>query len=219
MSEHNEDTCIIHMVRHGQTILNREVRFRGRRDVPLNDVGRSEAIAAGHMLRPEGIGAVYSSPLGRALEVGTAIATASNLDKVEPWEDLVNVDYGRWEGLTIEESDEVDPAAWEAYKNDPENAQCPGGEKLIAAADRVVRALRAIGAAHPGQSVAAVSHGVMLRLAVLMVAGPVTEDWQFKISTGGSIVFAVTNGEIRLVTDASTLSGSRMDTIKVPTSV
>ncbi|MEO7200218.1 MAG: histidine phosphatase family protein, partial [Dokdonella sp.] len=169
----------IHLVRHGQTILNTEVRFRGRRDVPLNRTGRRQAIAAGHLLADTGIGTVYSSPLGRAFEVGTAIATACGLDDVIPEEDLINVDYGRWEGLTKDECDEVDHAAWDMYLNDPAASACPGGERLVAAGDRIVRAMKAMGEAHPGEVVAAVSHGIMLRLAVVHTAGQVTDDWHF----------------------------------------
>ncbi|MCW2949816.1 MAG: alpha-ribazole phosphatase [Thermoleophilia bacterium] len=207
MTPPSDASCIIHLVRHGQTILNRDVRFRGRRDVPLNDVGRREAIAAGRMLSMVGVDAVYASPLSRALEVGTAIAAASDVDDVVPMELLTNLDYGRWEGLTAEESAAVDPVAWKLYRTDPEAARCPGGESLAAAGDRVVRAVHEIAERHPGGTVAAVSHGVMLRLAVLRVAGQVTPDWQFRIPTGGSLTFAVaSDGLARLVSTAPTES-------------
>jgi broad specificity phosphatase PhoE len=198
---------VIHLVRHGQTVLNRDIRFRGQRDVPLNRTGRREAIAAGLTLADARVEAVYSSPLNRALEVGTAIAAASGLTDVEPIDDLLNLDYGRWEGLTKDEAREVDPLAWERYVTDPEHAHCPGGESLVAAGDRIVRAIRTLGERHAGGTVAAVSHGVMLRLAVLRIAGPVTSNWQFKIPTGGSITFEIEDGEIRLVTEiADTVS-------------
>ena len=206
MTPPSDASCIIHLVRHGQTVLNREVRFRGRRDVPLNDVGRREALAAGHTLSLAGIDAVYASPLSRALEVGTAIAAASGLDDVIANDLLVNLDYGRWEGLTAEESEAVDPVAWQAYRTSPETAHCPGGESLVAAGDRIVRAMHEMAALHPGGTVAAVSHGVMLRLAVLRVAGQVTPDWQFRIPTGGSLTFAVRDGAARLVSTAPTES-------------
>lgn len=201
MTATDETTTIVHLVRHGQTILNVDVRFRGRRDVPLNDKGRREAIAAGVMLKDSNIAAVYSSPLTRAFEVGTAIASASGLHEVVGLDNLVNLDYGRWEGLTSGESKDVDPVAWDKYCNDPDAAACPGGESLIAAGDRVVRALKEMHERNPGQSVAAVSHGVMLRLAVRRIWGNVEPDWQFKISTGGSLVFAVTGDDIKLVSD------------------
>jgi broad specificity phosphatase PhoE len=113
--------------------------------------------------------------------------------------DLINLDYGAWEGLTKEEAAAVDPVAWAAYVGVPEEAVCPEGEAVAVAADRVVAGLRAIARRHPGQSVAAVSHGVMLRLAVLRVAGASDADWQFAMPTGKAIVFDVEGDEITLV--------------------
>jgi broad specificity phosphatase PhoE len=175
-------------------------------ELPLSRTGRREALAAAHALADARLTAVYASPLGRAMEVGTAIAAASGLDDVIANDLLINLDYGRWEGLTAEESEAVDPAAWQAYRTSPETAHCPGGESLVAAGDRIVRAMHEMAALHPGGTVAAVSHGVMLRLAVLRVAGQVTPDWQFRIPTGGSLTFAVRDGAARLVSTAPTES-------------
>jgi len=194
-------TCRIHLVRHGQTIMNTQVRFRGRLDVPLNEVGRAEARDAARALVGSGLGAVYTSPLGRAREVAEAIAVKNGVGAVRKQPDLLNLDYGAWEGMTKEEAADVDPEAWELYVSDPEAAVCPEGESLALAADRVVAALRAIAQEHPGQNVAAVSHGVMLRLAVLRVVGPSDDDWQFALSTGAAIVFEVEGDEIRLVSE------------------
>ena len=195
----SRQTCRVHLVRHGQTIMNTQVRFRGRLEVPLNEVGRAEAREAARSLVGSGLVAVYTSPLGRAREVAEAIAVKNGVGAVRAQPDLVNLDYGAWEGLTKEESAQVDPEAWDAYVGDPEAAVCPEGEAVSAAADRVVEALRAIAREHPGQSVAAVSHGVMLRLAVLRVAGASQDDWQFAMPTGGAIVFDIDGDEITLV--------------------
>lgn len=191
---------VIHLLRHGQTINNRDIRFRGQRDMPLNRTGRREALAAARALADARVSAVYASPLARALEVGTAIAAAAGLEDVEPVDDLLNLDYGRWEGLTRDECRELDPTAWELYLADPDRAHCPGGESLGAAADRIVRALRTLGEQHAGETIAAVSHGVMLRLAVLRIAGAITSNWQFDLPQDGSITFEIEDGEIRLVT-------------------
>ncbi|HEY2789056.1 MAG TPA: histidine phosphatase family protein [Gaiellales bacterium] len=197
----SRQTCRIHLVRHGQTIMNAQVRFRGRLEVPLNEVGRAEAREAARSLVGSGLVAVYTSPLGRAREVAEAIAVKNGVGAVRAHPGFLNLDYGTWEGLTKEESAQVDPDAWDAYVGDPERAVCPEGEAVAEAADRVVAALRAIAQEHPGQSVAAVSHGVMLRLAVLRVAGASDDDWQFAMPTGGAIVFDVTGDEIMLVSD------------------
>jgi broad specificity phosphatase PhoE len=193
--------CRIHLVRHGQTIMNAQVRFRGRLDVPLNEVGRAEAQEAARALQGAGLVAVYTSPLGRAREVAEAIAVKNGVGAVRDQPDLINLDYGAWEGLTKEEAAAVDPVAWAAYVGVPEEAVCPEGEAVALAADRVVAGLRAIARQHPGQSVAAVSHGVMLRLAVLRVAGASDADWQFAMPTGKAIVFDVDGDQITLVSD------------------
>jgi len=193
--------CRIHLVRHGQTIMNAQVRFRGRLDVPLNEVGRAEAQEAARALQGSGLVAVYTSPLGRAREVAEAIAVKNGVGAVRDQSDLINLDYGAWEGLTKEESAAVDPVAWAAYTGAPEEAVCPEGEAVATAADRVVAGLRAIARQHPGQSVAAVSHGVMLRLAVLRVAGASDADWQFAMPTGKAIVFDVDGDRITLVSE------------------
>ena len=191
--------CRIYLVRHGQTVMNVNVRFRGRRDVPLNDVGRREAWAAAEGLRRAGLAAVYASPLGRAMEVAEAIADVAGVRPVRPVDDLVNLDYGVWEGLTKEEAMAADPEAFERYLNDPESAVCPEGEAVARAGDRVVAALRAIGGRHRGgEAVAAVTHGVMVRLAVLRVAGPTDADWQFAMPTGSAVVLDVRDGRIAL---------------------
>jgi broad specificity phosphatase PhoE len=207
----SRQACRIHLVRHGQTIMNAQVRFRGRLDIPLNEVGRAEAQEAARSLLGSGLVAVYTSPLGRAREVAEAIAVKNGVGAVREQPDLVNLDYGAWEGLTKEESAAVDPVAWAAYTRDPEAAVCPEGEAVCEAADRVVAALRAIARSHPGQSVAAVSHGVMLRLAVLRVAGASDADWQFAMPTGKAIVFDVEGDDITLVSD---VDRSKSDPVK-----
>jgi len=191
--------CRIFLVRHGRTVMNAQVRFRGRRDVPLDEVGRGEAVEAADALAGEGIAAVYTSPLQRAREVGEAIADRCGVDRVVNDSGLINVDYGEWEGLTKQECTVRDPELFRRYAEDPELAHCPGGERLADAADRVVEALVEIGGRHPGASVAAVTHGAMVRLAVLRVEGESIGDWQFKLPTGSATVFAVEDGEISVV--------------------
>src|SRR5689334_6172586 len=112
--------CRVYLVRHGQTVMNVSVRFRGVRDVPLNDVGRREAWATARGLAGAGLTAVYSSPLGRAMEVAEAISTVTGTGPVRRLDDLLNLDYGEWEGLTREESMAADPEAFGRYLNDPE---------------------------------------------------------------------------------------------------
>jgi broad specificity phosphatase PhoE len=208
--------CRIYLVRHGRTIMNAQVRFRGRLDIPLDEVGEREAQEAARNLAPVGVRAVYSSPLCRARAVGEAIAAASGVEEVTDHAGLVNVDYGEWEGLTKEECRERDPELFRLYADEPEEAHCPGGEALADAADRVVAALLEIGRRHPGEPVAAVSHGAMVRLAVLRVGEINGYDWQFKVPTGSAIVLEVEDGELRLL---SAPDVSRPDPVKAASEV
>jgi broad specificity phosphatase PhoE len=195
-----ETPCRVFLVRHGQTVMNREVRFRGRLDIALNERGRAEALEAALSLRDRGLEAVYASPLDRAREVARRIAFAAGVGRIDDLQQLLILDYGAWTGLTKDEAAARDPEEWALYVDDPERARCPGGEAVADAADRVVDGLRLLGERHPGGAVAAVSHGVMLRLAVLRVQGPPASGWQFKVPTGSAIEFAVDAQGIRLVT-------------------
>ncbi len=190
----------VFLVRHGQTAMNREVRFRGRLDIPLNERGRAEAVEAAISLRARGLEAVYASPLDRAREVARSVALAAGVGWIDDLPQLLIVDYGEWTGLTKEECAARDPEEWARYVDDPEQARCPGGEAIADAADRVIDGLRLLGERHNGAAVAAVSHGVMLRLAVLRVQGPPASGWQFKVPTGSALEFAVDAQGIRLVT-------------------
>ena len=191
------DACRIYMVRHGRTMMNDSKRFRGILEVPLNEHGRKDAWRAAHNLASAGISAVYTSPLCRAREVGEAIAAVAGVGEVVDAPGLLNLDYGDWHGLEKEECAERDPDAWGRYREDPETCVCPGGEALSTAADRVVAGLREIARRNPGEAVAAVSHGLMVRLAVLRVAPQ--PEWEVPLETGSATVFDVVDGQISLV--------------------
>ena len=92
---------------------------------------------------------------------------------VDDHEGLTNLDYGVWEGLTKEECAAHDPEAFRLYAEEPETGRLPRRRGRRVAADRIVDALREIGPRHPGESIAAVTHGAMVRLAVLRDRRPV----------------------------------------------
>jgi broad specificity phosphatase PhoE len=195
----DRQVCRIYLVRHARTAMNVQRRFRGRLDVPLDDIGRAEALTAARGLADVGLVTVYTSPLQRARDVAAAIAAEAHIGPPEDLFALVNLEYGAWEGLTRDECGEHDPEAYRLYCDEPEKAVVPGGEALAAAADRVVEGLIEVAGRHPGQSIAAVTHGVMVRLAVLRVAGRVSDDWQFQLATGASTVFEIVDGAPHLV--------------------
>jgi ribonuclease H / adenosylcobalamin/alpha-ribazole phosphatase len=161
------------LLRHGQTPLSVQRRYSGRGNPDLSEEGRRQADAAAQYLGERGgIAAVFSSPLSRAFDTATRAAKALGLD-VTVDDDLIETDFGGWEGLTFSEAAERDPELHRRWLRDTATKP-PGGESFEAVLDRVLRARERIIAAHQGATVLVVSHvtpiKMLLRLA--LDAGP-----------------------------------------------
>jgi alpha-ribazole phosphatase len=157
-------------VRHGATDWSRERRFAGSRDIALSPEGRRQCEALGQTLGPLPIAALYASPLGRARESAEAIARARGIQViVEP--DFREMCFGDWEGLTRDEVGRRFPEDSAVWRTAPERLARPGGETLAAVAGRVSRGLGELRSRHRGETVALVSHGVVIRLIVLEALG------------------------------------------------
>jgi ribonuclease H / adenosylcobalamin/alpha-ribazole phosphatase len=161
------------LLRHGQTALSLERRYSGRGNPALTDVGRKQgAAAARYVAQRGGVAAVFSSPLQRAYDTAAAAAKALGLD-VAVDDDLIETDFGAWEGLTFAEAAERDPDLHRRWLRDT-SAAPPGGESFDAVLDRVLRVRERIMAAHQSATVLVVSHvtpiKMLLRLA--LDAGP-----------------------------------------------
>jgi broad specificity phosphatase PhoE/ribonuclease HI len=161
------------LLRHGQTALSVHRRYSGRGNPELTDLGRQQAQAAARYLGERGgIAAVVSSPLQRAYDTAAAAAKALGLD-VTVDDDLIETDFGAWEGLTFAEAAERDPALHARWLSDTAT-EPPGGESFDAVLERVCRTQERIVATYQGATVLVVSHvtpiKMLLRLA--LDAGP-----------------------------------------------
>lgn len=157
------------LLRHGQTELSVDRRYSGRGNPALTELGRSQAEAAARYIGERGgIDAIVCSPLGRAQETASAAAKELGLDIVVD-DDLIETDFGAWEGLTFSEAAQRDPELHSRWLRDTGVAP-PGGESFDAVADRVRRARNRIVGNHPGSTVLVVSHvtpiKTVLRLAL-----------------------------------------------------
>jgi probable phosphoglycerate mutase len=159
------------LVRHGRTAWNRVERFRGRADVSLDDVGLVQAAATGRRLAAtESLVAIYTSPLGRAVETGQAIGKACGV-AVQPHTDLIDIDYGQWQGLTPEDARAGWPVEVDAWYRTPQTAAIPGGEALAEVRRRGLAAVRELAGQHAGESIVLVGHTVINRAILLGVLG------------------------------------------------
>jgi broad specificity phosphatase PhoE len=190
------DACTLYLVRHGTTTMNVANRYRGRRDVPLDAEGYQDAVDAARLLSDREIGAVYTGPLRRTIATAQIIADESRIPDIRIVHGLVNVDYGDWEGLTSSEAEMYDPVAFELYRTDPANAVCPNGERLSDAQRRMIDVVKLIADRHRGETVVAVTHAVMIRLAVAALESSVGEQWRIPLGRGSVTTFEISDDRI-----------------------
>jgi broad specificity phosphatase PhoE len=185
------------LARHGETDWNREERFQGWADPPLNRTGRAQAVDLSVALMAEELAAVYSSPLRRALETAEVVAASHGLEPV-PVEALREVDVGSWSGLTRTEIEGRFPeqyARWLAYEQGWDD-----GETYDAMAARVVAGLLELAVAHEGERILALTHGGPIRAASAFAAGQsYAESRRLEpVAGNGTVIeFAVEAGALR----------------------
>jgi probable phosphoglycerate mutase len=195
-------TTTIHLVRHGQTALNAQGRFRGRQNLPLDDSGFAQAAEVAQRLAGAGIEVVYTSPLLRCVQTAECIASAADVDVVT-MEDLVDADHGSWQGLTPEEAERRDPETYAVFRAHPNEACMPSGESLANVRRRTLAALGRIGQAHNGSAAAAVSHEIPIRLVVAHLAAiDGAAIWDLDLPTCSVTRLRFDDGALSLGSDA-----------------
>jgi broad specificity phosphatase PhoE len=186
----------LYFVRHGETDWNAERRLQGRRDVPLNALGRKQAARCGELLRGLVAGsgvtlrqfAFTSSPLSRARETMEILRTELGL----PAEDyaidarLAELSFGTWEGLTYKEVRALDRSVLAKRERDKWNFQPPGGESY---AQLLVR-VRAWHDSVSGDAVVVAHGGVARAFLVLYGVKPPAEAPLGDIAQGVVYEFA-----------------------------
>lgn len=167
-------------VRHGETDWNREGRLQGGRDTALNALGRRQAAAAGSTLRrllsDRALAApelpFVASPLARTRDTMGLLRAGLGLPP-EPYgtdDRLVELSFGRWEGLTWAEVKRADPAGAEARRRDRWGFVPPGGESYAGLMARVAPWLDAL-----APDAVVVAHGGVARVLLHLVTGRAVE--------------------------------------------
>ncbi|MBA2415052.1 MAG: bifunctional RNase H/acid phosphatase [Geodermatophilaceae bacterium] len=195
------------LLRHGQTEHSADRRFSGRNDLPLTAEGERQARAAGQRLLGADLAGVVSSPLRRTRQTADIVAELLDL-QVGTDDDLVETDFGAWEGLTVTEAAEAYPAEMAAWTASADVAP-PGGESFAAVARRVRGARTRLLSAYPTGVVLVVSHVTPIKL-ILAAALDVPIEVLFRIHldpAGLSTVDWHDGGaaSVRLVNDTSHL--------------
>jgi uncharacterized phosphatase len=179
---------LLYLVRHGETDWNLQRRIQGSTDIPLNETGRAQARTTGGLLARRNWDAIYASPLSRAFETASIIASSVGLPAPTTEPLLVERNYGEAEGMTGTDIDALYPAG----------VDVPGRESREAVTARVLPALLAIAEQHHDQAVIVVSHGGVIRSVLNAVEhGAGTTEL---IRNGSVHSFSHVDGELTLIT-------------------
>jgi broad specificity phosphatase PhoE/ribonuclease HI len=160
-----DDATRLILVRHGETALTTQGRYSGRGDVPLSEQGEAQAMAAAGRVAgiARDVAAVVTSPLSRCVRTAELIAAELGGVDVTVVPDLIECDFGEWEGLTFAEAQERWPDAMDAWL-DSTSVAPPGGESFEAVATRVRKAVGTVLRAYPSSVVVLVSHVSPIKL-------------------------------------------------------
>jgi broad specificity phosphatase PhoE len=171
---------VFHLLRHGEHVLRGRVLAGRTPGVGLSADGRAEIASVAVRLNGEGIKALYSSPLQRTSETAEILASKLHLP-IQYREDLLELDFGEWTGLTFDavRRDE----RWQAWSNCRSIAAVPGGESMRQVQERVVKALIDLHQIHRDETVLLVSHGDVIRAALLFALG-MPLDFYSRIEVG-----------------------------------
>ena len=185
------------LIRHGHTdAIGR--RLVGRTPgVHLTSAGEAQARRLVDRLSATHLDAIYVSPLERARETAAPLAASRALTP-RVLDDLTEVEFGEWTGLTFAELDTRED--WRLFTVRRGTALVPGGEPAPAVQSRIVGALERLRRAHPGGMVAAVSHADVIRAAVMHDAGaPLDLIHRFAIMPASITTVLLAGGSATLV--------------------
>jgi 2,3-bisphosphoglycerate-dependent phosphoglycerate mutase len=148
-------------IRHGETDWNRQQRFQGQIDVPLNDIGLAQAARLGARLAGDPHDVLVSSDLQRARATAAPLAEAWGLEPaLVPG--LREQSFGVLEGLDAPTIQQRHADLWARWLEHAADYALPGGESLRQFHARVMAAVRDLAAEHPGRRLAVVTHGGVL---------------------------------------------------------
>jgi broad specificity phosphatase PhoE len=191
-----DSVTLFHLVRHGEHVLQGRIIAGRTIGIGLSPKGRAETAAVGERLVREKIDALYASPLDRTRE--TAAILADRLDlPVGIREDVNEVDFGEWTGLTFDQV-RADKR-WLPWQSCRSIAAIPGGESWRQVQDRTVGALFDLRRHHPEGTVVVVTHGDVIRAALLFVLGmPLDLYSRIEIGTGSISTVRIEENQIRV---------------------
>ena len=184
------------LVRHGETDWNRQGRFQGQIDIPLNGNGQNQAVAAGRFLAGVSLQRAYTSSMARPRQTAEAILRSHPGVPLTSVSALVEIGHGEWEGRLEQEIAAGWPELLAAWKVAPDTVQMPGGETIQDVWDRSLAGWQTIASSlDPEETALVVAHDAVNKtiLCALLGLGP-ADIWAVKQGNGGVTVIDYPQG-------------------------
>ncbi|MBT6445628.1 MAG: MSMEG_4193 family putative phosphomutase [Acidimicrobiaceae bacterium] len=164
------------LVRHGQTPTTGKVLPGRAKGLHLGDVGLAQALKAGERIGAlKKVSAVYASPMERTQETAAPIAKATGC-RIRTRDGLNECDFGSWTGKNLADLRKL--PEWRTVQSYPSGFRFPRGESFPEMQARITGALTDIVAAHPGETVVAVSHADTIKAAIASAMGTHLDQFQ-----------------------------------------
>ncbi len=209
------------LVRHGETQWNREQRFQGQRDIPLNATGEEQAAKVAEFLATQPLQLAFSSPLKRPWATADAICSSHSNLILRPIPDLQEISHGDWEGKLQSEVEAEYPGELEQWQRDPASVQMPNGENLNQVWERTRLAwqdiLATTEAQFPQGTVVVVAHDAINKAAICQLFDLSPQAfWIFKQGNGAVTVIDYPEGKegapvLKVLNLTTHLSGQILD--------
>lgn len=178
----------IYLVRHGETDWNREQRFQGQTDVPLNQTGKDQALGLIPIMSRLKIETVFSSNLSRAVETAQ-IATADLNLFIQQDPRLRETNVGEAEGMTFDNLEAKFGAdgisRWRSYEERDLDFKYPNGESKRQMMFRIREVILEIAQSTERQNIAIFAHGMVMR--ALTFAFHQGAPWDLQVFANGSV--------------------------------
>ncbi|MDO9465043.1 MAG: alpha-ribazole phosphatase [bacterium] len=203
----------IFIIRHGQTSGNSALKYFGITDVELNKEGIIQAGLASKRLEKENIYRIYSSSLKRAFKTAEIIAKPHRIS-IELKEDLREINFGNWEGLSFQEIRMSCPHEFSEWQNNIMGFTMPQGESILELKRRVETAFNEILNSAKENNVVIVTHGGPIRIILSKILSPnalETAFWKIKQDNAALNIIENTDNTqiISLINDTSHLNPRR----------
>lgn len=192
-------TTTVHLVRHGQTESNTTGFYVGRSDEDLTEAGYKQARRLSSRLAGLSIASVYTSPLRRAYATAAILVEPHELD-LKVLDDLIEIDFGDWQGLHMDEISRRWPELWQQWRTDPSEVVILNGESLTEVTERAIPAFHRIVEINLGKSAIIVAHEVIVKVIVAHVLGAPNSIYRrFEINNASLTVIRFIDNKTHLI--------------------